>query len=277
MNAYKRGISLGVYLLLGIIVFGQFDSTELQQQEIELKTTYDKIFTSSKPEKSKIEKEFEELFFQTLQLDNSQNYEFKKLSKVGRIHSENNELIIFSWNIPNDFGFSNYYCIIQVYSKNEKKIYTWRLIENKSLNSRSGQMLSTPSNWYGCLYYEIIETKFKGQQYFTLFGSDFSNVLSNKKLIETIKINEKNEIEFVPSMFNYNNRPENRIVFEFAEQARMTLHFDPEREIIIFDHLAPERPSLEKQYQFYGPDGSYDGFEFVEGKWQHLSDIKIGN
>jgi hypothetical protein len=47
----------------------------------------------------------------------------------------------------------------------------------------------------------------------------------------------------------------------------MTLVWDEKYRRIIFDHLSPAYPELEGQYQFYGPDFSYDGFRYKKGKW----------
>ena len=35
--------------------------------------------------------------------------------------------------------------------------------------------------------------------------------------------------------------------------------------------------SFEGQYQFYGPDLSYDGFEFKNGKWLYIKDVDARN
>ena len=46
---------------------------------------------------------------------------------------------------------------------------------------------------------------------------------------------------------------------------------------IVYDHLAPENPSLQGQYAFYGPTLSYDGIEWRKGRWQFVSDVSVRN
>jgi hypothetical protein len=70
-------------------------------------------------------------------------------------------------------------------------------------------------------------------------------------------------------------KPLNRIIFEFNERVQVTLEYNEVMKMIVFDHLSPSRPSLEGQYQFYGPDFSYDGLLFEDGIWKHYSDIQI--
>jgi len=42
--------------------------------------------------------------------------------------------------------------------------------------------------------------------------------------------------------------------------------------MIIFDHLSPSKPSYTGNYQFYGPDFSYDGLEVLMdiGTWLRI-------
>ena len=47
--------------------------------------------------------------------------------------------------------------------------------------------------------------------------------------------------------------------------------------MIIMDHLAPEDSRFEGQYQFYGPDFSYDALEFKKGEWVFQRDVFAKN
>jgi hypothetical protein len=57
----------------------------------------------------------------------------------------------------------------------------------------------------------------------------------------------------------------------------MSLRYDPQKKMIVFDHLSPTKPSLEGQYEFYGPDFTYDGLKFEKGVWEHYQNIEITN
>ena len=68
-----------------------------------------------------------------------------------------------------------------------------------------------------------------------------------------------------------------RIVFEYSSEVAMTLRYDENLGKIVFDHLAPLHPIYHEVYQFYGPDGSYDAFEFREGIWVKQEDVDARN
>jgi len=53
----------------------------------------------------------------------------------------------------------------------------------------------------------------------------------------------------------------------------LKFHEKKKKNLIIFDHLSPTSPQLEGMYDFYVPDGSYDGFTWEKGKWIYIKDI----
>jgi hypothetical protein len=57
----------------------------------------------------------------------------------------------------------------------------------------------------------------------------------------------------------------------------MSLRYDPTHKRIVFDHLSPSKPSYEGNYEFYGPDFSYDAFTFIDNTWVLVENIDIRN
>ena len=51
------------------------------------------------------------------------------------------------------------------------------------------------------------------------------------------------------------------------------MRFD--KDMIVFDHLSPSREDLEGQYQFYGPDFSYDGLRWKDCGWVLIEDLDL--
>ena len=66
-------------------------------------------------------------------------------------------------------------------------------------------------------------------------------------------------------------------MFEFNAKLTMTLRYNATSESIVFDHLAPKEDFLDKQYQFYGPDLSYDAFIYRRGKWNFEEEVDVQN
>jgi hypothetical protein len=48
-------------------------------------------------------------------------------------------------------------------------------------------------------------------------------------------------------------------------------------DMITFDHLVPFHPIYENNYEFYGPDGSFEGLQFEDGTWIQRTDIDARN
>ncbi len=254
------------------LLHAQTDTAYFQKEELHLIELNKTIAQSTGAEKKKNEQRFLNNFKTILSHQGSEDFLFDSLKFVGRVPTEDNKVIVFTWNIPQQGGFNNYYCIIQYYSKKDKSYKIQPLKEKIGFLSQSPQMLATVDFWPGVLYYEIIPSKYKGEMYYTLLGFDFNNLLSNRKVIEMIKI-EDDKIVFTTDKFQYEEKLQTRMVFEYAERAQMVLKYNPKEDMIFYDHLSPFKPSLEGKHQFYGPDFSYDGFIFEDGIWQHQSDI----
>ena len=47
--------------------------------------------------------------------------------------------------------------------------------------------------------------------------------------------------------------------------------------MIVFDHLSPRSDSQKGQFQYYGPDMSFDAFVFEKGKWTYKKDVDARN
>lgn len=277
-NMYFR---IRLSLLLGLIFcvrcFSQeFDAAFFQAEEINLIADYNAIINEKDEKEAKyLQDEFFNHVYRVINQENSWLYSFDSLKHIGRVISPNQKLIIYTWNFPKSFGYNDYYGIVQYNPKKGKTVNTYRLHQIKEMVEDPFLYICDTNKWVGALYYQIVETKYKGTECYTLLGYNFSNVLSNKKILDALCFGKDGSMRFEPNMFFYDNHICNRIEFEYAESAQMLLTYKPEMEKIVFDHLAPIRPSLEKQYQFYGPDASYDALYFSEGIWHHESNILL--
>ena len=68
-----------------------------------------------------------------------------------------------------------------------------------------------------------------------------------------------------------------RVMFEYNAKTTMTLRYNTAVSAIVFDHLAPKEDYLENQFQFYGPDLSYDAFILRRGKWNFEEEVDVQN
>ncbi len=67
-----------------------------------------------------------------------------------------------------------------------------------------------------------------------------------------------------------------RAVFEYASNAMMSLRFRSDSSIV-FDHLVPFSPSKKDDHQFYGPDYSFDAYNYKDGLWKLTINVDARN
>ena len=100
--------------------------------------------------------------------------------------------------------------------------------------------------------------------------------LESHKIIDVISF-EREGISIGAEIFSQVETTKSRIIHEFSSKVSMMLRYDNELEMIVFDHLSPARPEYENQFQFYGPDSSYDGLEFKNCVWTLQEDLNLIN
>jgi len=96
------------------------------------------------------------------------------------------------------------------------------------------------------------------------------------KTIEVISI-QRGKPVFRDEQFLLGGTVEDRIVLEYAADLAATVRYNEALDMIVYDHLAPLHPLYHGNYQFYGPDGSYDGLKFTEGIWVLEEDVDARN
>ncbi len=215
--------------------------------------------------------------FETILADEASfDYPFDKLQNVGKILSEDNAVRIFTWNLPYQDGTYEYFGYIQ-YWKSKKEMILLPLIDKSASISQPQSSTLNNKNWFGALYYNIIHTDYKGKDYYTLLGWDGNDLFTKKKVIDIITFKDYDQAQFGVPVFKHPNGITKRVVFEFNIRAKMVLRWDKKNEMIICDHLSPSKPQFEGQYQYYGPDFSYDAFYFEDGFWVYQADIDVKN
>lgn len=230
---------------------------------------------------------FKSKFKKALELNNSFKFNFDSLENVSKAFSEDGKLKVYTWLMPLGDGTFRYYGFVQTNLDKNNYIQLFELTDpsNDQIKPDRGRLDQKKwntiqynyHNWIGCLYYKCITTKYKKKTHYTLLGWEGYNNLSTRKIIEPIIVNAKGDLKFGDTRFKDENRGHRRVIFEYAEQASMSLKYYPENQEIIFDHLSPPEPQLKGQFQFYGPDFSYDAYFFDKGKWIYKKEVTPRN
>ncbi len=220
---------------------------------------------------------FKGLFQEALLRSGSFNFPFDSLKEIGRIYSPDKAFRLITWDIPMKDGTHQYYGFVQAYDPKTKLYVVHELIDKSADVKTPESYAGTPDKWFGMLYYKIIPVKYKKKKYYTLLGFDGNDNLTAKKFIDVLYFNESTVPKFGADIFKMEKRSSKRIVFEYSSKVVMTLKYNEDKNVIIYDHLAPSAPQFEGQYQFYGPDFSFDGLKFDKGSWTYIPDFDAKN
>lgn len=203
----------------------------------------------------------------------SYEYNFDSLKTISILKAGN--LKIYNWAIPLSEGTFKYCAFVQL--KKDKDHCQLIELEDKSDEiTKPENKVLTPKNWYGALYYKIIVDKKLGQNTYTLLGWDGNNLLTNKKIIDVITIDNRGILKLGAPIFKMKKSTQRRIIFEYSENAVMSLKYHNNSEQIIFDYLVPTSSKLKGIYEYYGPAlNRFDALKLDKSKWIYQEDINI--
>jgi len=212
---------------------------------------------------------------EVLSKEGSMDFPWKRLNRIGVITSDDGKLRIFTWHVMDDYDHYRYFGYIQIALK-KGRVKLFELHDNVKAQRGVMKLEQSDADWYGKLYYQIITSRYKRKTYYTLMGMDFNDSRSTIKSVEVMDI-QRNSPRFVRSLFLKGRDFVDRLVLEYADQVAISVRYDPGLGMITFDHLVPFHPIYQKNFEFYGPDGSYDGLEFSGGLWLYREDIDARN
>ncbi|MFC2112616.1 hypothetical protein ACFLTA_05040 [Bacteroidota bacterium] len=205
-------------------------------------------------------------------------YRFDSLRKrAGILDSGDGQFRIITWNIPVSVWEHEYYGIMQVLDKESDSCRVFVL--NNQINEIPDILHSETGSemWPGALYYDIRRNKSGKDVFYTIMGFNFNDRWSDKKIIEALHFDENMDPRFGKPVFNTPDGIQHRVVFEFSGDVAMSLRYNPNMKMIVYDHLEPIEPELAAHPRFYAPDFSYDGYKFKRGMWEYRSDLDVRN
>jgi hypothetical protein len=276
----------------------------IKEYERVLKPLSDSLLRGSTDEvRKRASIQFLAIFKETINQVEAYRYPFDSLKHISKIYAPDNNFRIYTWMLPSvDGNTFKYFGYIQQVSKpsfitklfGKKAVTKTFELKDKATDQEDLENIKLKADkWYGALYYKILKDKSLGKTYYTLIGFRSNNSLTNIKLLDDITINN-DKITFGQGLFKSDKLIKRRIIMKYSSKVSMSLRFETDKVIeyydknkgikakaekmgpmIIFDHVSPSDPSYEGQYEFYGPDGSFDGYAFKKGKWQLYQALDI--
>ncbi len=219
--------------------------------------------------------EFIKTLVKALKVPTSYNYPFDSLKSIHILNSPDSRFRILTWDVQFNDGSYRFFGTIQINTGDKLQLYP--LIDYSSFIKNAEDTVTNNTKWFGAIYYNIIPIYADQKPYYVLLGWKGNNIHSNKKVIETFSFDRDNKPVFGMPVFEGNNKTRNRVVFEYARQTSMLLKYESEKHLIVFDNLAPPDKKLKDKPETYGPDLSYNGYQFKDGKWAFVDNIDMRN
>ena len=277
------------FILINGFAFSQKTDTvfsKLKQAEQELKQI-EKGFSSRK-ESDRIEanKKFIIAWDAIINDPKILTYSFDSLKGVSILSPKDNKFKLITWNLNKDDGTHAFFGYLVVNNSKRTKIglfkhKTVEAFESFKLLDRSSQIknpetyIGTTDKWFGMLYTSIIEC----DGYYTLIAWDGNDKLIQRKFIDVLYFKPDGTPIFGKDVFKFPRKNPKRLMFEYSSEVSMSIKYNDKRNQITYSHLAPksEGSLLEGQFQYYGPDGSFDALEMKKDKWVTIEDIDARN
>ncbi|MCX6253137.1 MAG: hypothetical protein NTV31_01520 [Bacteroidia bacterium] len=204
------------------------------------------------------------------------NHRFTNLRYLGQITSPDSLLKIITWNLILRSSPGRYYCYFIRKQEPGMANRIYRLTASYREDPVRTDTAYSELNWYGALYYDLKPYIVNDKKCWIILGIDYGNSSVSRKIIEVLSFTNENSILFGWKWFAAGEEVKFRDVFEYASEGTMSLRFGSDSSIV-FDHLVPFSPALKGDRQYYGPDYSYDAYNFKDGLWRLTINVDARN
>lgn len=254
---------------------------QLKLMEDSLKVVAWRIINDSLAEdKKKAAFAFVPAFKRALKLDYSFFYPFDSLATISILYPPDSTFRIFTWQVYYGRGVTRYFGVIQMRSV-QMKIFP--LFDRSDSLPANCQAVLGPETWWGQLYYNLIQKTVKGKNIYTLFGFEAVDILQRRKLIDFLTFDEEGKPHFGAPLLHYSFSDTalrtkakdtlHRMFMSYKWNAPTVLNFDPEIDMIVFDHLSAPSPEAKDASFMFVPDGTYEGFVWKSDRWNWVETV----
>lgn len=257
-----------------------FRQTERELQQLQNAAFHSRIET----ERIEGNKQFLAVWESIVQNPKILDYEFTLLKDISVLSPKNKKFKLITWNLYKDDGTHIYFGYLLVNnSKRIKKGFlkfetitsydVFKLVDRSMTVSSPERYTGSPQKWFGMLYTQLVEC----DDFYTLIGWDGNNKLTQRKFIDVLYFKSNGDPVFGKDVFKFPRKNPRRLMFEYSTDITMSVRYNEKRNQIIYSHLSSKKEGslLEGEYQYYGPDGSFDALEMKKGKWVTIEDVDV--
>ncbi len=219
---------------------------------------------------------FIKLFVKALRVPNSFSYKFDSIETVSKVYAPDSSFRIFTWELEKDESYYRQQGAIQMRTT-DGSLKLFPLYDKSDFTATPADSARGAQNWIGAIYYNMVMKEYKGRKYYTVIGLDDNDFASTRKWIDILTFDNEGRPVFGNAIFDYKEdslkqpQPAYRFLLEYKKDAKAKLVYDPDMDMIVFDHLVSESNEQAKKFTLI-PDGTYEGFKWKNGKWVHVDD-----
>lgn len=250
---------------------------QLSAKEDSLQILADSMVNGITPAKRfRSDSSFVRILVRALQYQNSFSYPFDSVQTISRLYAPDSSFRIITWQLKKDEYMYLQKGAIQV-KTTDGSLKLLPLFDASMFTGKPLDSVRTRNNWIGAIYYRILQNTHNGKKYYTLLGFDDFSISSNRKWLEVLTFNETGEPVFGGPFISFKEDTAKKPVLhrfniEYKKEARTTFNYNPELNMIIFDHLVSETDEPDKKDTFI-PDGDFEGFKWKDGQWVHVDKV----
>ncbi len=249
----------------------------LAEKEDSLRILADSMINALSPaDRFRADSSFVRGLVRALQVPHSIDYPFRSVATVSQLYPKDSSFRIFTWQLKKDEYVYHQKGAIQVRTT-DGRLKLFPLFDASMFTTDPNDSVRSRNNWIGAIYYTIIQKEHNGKSYYTLLGFDDFSIASNKKWMEVLTFNANGEPVFGGPLISYaadstGRKIKPRFSIEYKKEANTVFNYNPEMDMIIFDHLISETNEPDRK-ETYIPDGDYEGFKWENGRWVHVDKV----
>ncbi len=284
---YKFSV-LSLLLMLGLLAgsigsdaqvragggIGPAEQKVFRQREDSLKSfSFDIVNAEDPSGRFRADSQFVRSLVRALKLPNSFYYPFDSLQTISRLYAPDSSFRIFTWQFKKDDMLYLQEGAIQM-NQPDGSLKLFPLFDASMFTANPLDSVRTRRNWIGAIYYRIIMKEYMGKKYYTLLGFDDYSQSSNKKWMEVLTFSPEGEPLFGGPYFSFQDdsvhkTTQYRFNIEYKKEAGTRFNYDPQMDMVVFDHLIPEGDEPARK-DTYVPDGDFEAFQWKDGRWVHV-------
>lgn len=264
MKNFLKSISLAVLI---------FVSQSSKAQELDLSFYADAMVNAYEGKNRTIAAEkFNELFQEEIKTEHSFSKEYEDLKFVSIQYPEDKSFRIFSWQVKESEDEFSYYNILQRENGEVTKLF-----HKADIATDDTGIAWDASEWPAQLIYNIKETVYEGEKAYLIFGLQQEDRYTKIKVADVLTFNESKPMFGAPLFYqdpdSQRPRRRHRLIIRYGADSNASLNYNPNLELIVYDHLIQRAGMMPGQGIAYYPDGSYEAYQLDGDKWVYIEKL----